>query len=476
MRNLTGAFHRQRPAGGGGRVRQGPLGEMSADERRWCAGALIAEVGRYGDKHHSVSALASSADSDSIAAPLPAKDPRDDPGNRRSWRRWPNRSHTLSGRVHQCRKRCGGAPRTKTPRSGAAVRGAVAMLSNHLARNGQRRPREGRAPAPGRPEGKQDAPELARRALADGSIDVETELEDLDIASRRGRDSVSIMHMLGRAPDIPVTEWFVAKMGRAVVDTWTGEREVIGGPNYEFRSNATDGLAEIILSLPRTILDYCLPFLDAVDTRPDRVASFVRSLVAHMDGPSVGRPFWDVWRAFADQTIRAPWIPDTVSADYKGAELVRCMVFDMEWLKGPHWEYLAGHEERVCGFVDSLPPTPHVLASFARYLYASGAGIQPGPIEGGSRPPAGRRSGRDARQRRYGLLSSACASEVRLRDACNAEEGSRLTERHITDTGSACGCGLACRIQYARRLCNTERLHVIAPRGPQRGLGRWGCA
>lgn len=357
-------------------------GEMSADERRWCAGALIAEVGRYGDKHHSVSALASSADSDSIAARSLTKILANDPGNRKILEAVAQSLTHASPAV--CLSSARGVGEHLGPKHRNLVlrcAGAVAMLSNLSAGNGQRRPREGRAPAPGRPEGKQDTPELVRRALADGSINAEAELEDLDLASRRGRDSVPIMHMLGRAPDLPVTGRFVARMGRAVVDTWAEEYEVFGGPDYEFRNNATNGLAEIVLSLPRTILDYCRPFLDAVDARPDRVASFVRSLIAYMDGPSAGRPFWDVWRAFADRTIKAPWIPDTVSADSKGAELVRCMVFDMEWLKGSRWEYLAGHEERVCGFVGRLPPTPHVLASFARYLYASGAGSNPTPLK-----------------------------------------------------------------------------------------------
>jgi len=357
--------------------------EMSAGERRWCAGALIAEVGRYSDEHHSVSALASSADSDSIAARSLPKILANDPGNRKILEAVARSlTHASPAVCLSSAKGVGEHLGLKHRDMVLQCAGAVAMLSNLLAGNEQRRPREGRAPAPGRPEGKQDAPELARRALADGSIDVEAELEDLDLAARRGRDSVPIMHMLGRAPDLPVTGRFVARMGRAVVDTWAEEYEVIGGPNYEFRSNATYSLAEIILSLPRTILDYCRPFLDAVDARPDRVASFVRSLVAYMDGSSAGRPFWDVWQAFADRTIKAPWISGTVSGDSKGAGLVRCMVFDMEWLKdSQHWAYLAGHEERVCEFVGRLPPTPHVLASFARYLYASGAGSNPAPLK-----------------------------------------------------------------------------------------------
>ena len=83
-------------------------------------------------------------------------------------------------------------------------------------------------------------------------------------------------------------------------------------------------------------------------------------------------------QALADRIIKAQWTPDTVSGDSKGAELIRRMMFGKGWLDGPrHWEYLAGHEERVSWFVGRLPPTPHVLASFAHYLYVSGAGSNP---------------------------------------------------------------------------------------------------
>ena len=358
--------------------------EMSADERRWCADALIVEVGRYSDdKDYGASALALSVDSDSIAARSLPKILANDPDDKKILEVVARSLTHASPAV--CLSSARGVGEHLEPKHRNLVlrcAGVVAMLSNLSTGNGQRRPQKGRTPVPDGSEGERDErdePELARRALADESIDVEAELEDLDLASRRGRDAaVSIMHMLGRAPDLPVTGRFVARVGRAVVDTWAEEYEVFGGPDQEFRSNATSGLAEIILSLPCTMLNYCRPFLNMVDARPDRVASFIGSLTTHMDGSSAGRPFWDVWQAFADRIIKAQWTPDTVSVDSKGAELVRRMMFGTGWLEGPRrWEYLAGHEERVSGFVGRLPPTPHVLASFAQYLYVSGAGSNP---------------------------------------------------------------------------------------------------
>ena len=45
------------------------------------------------------------------------------------------------------------------------------------------------------------------------------------------------------------------------------------------------------------------------------------------------------------------------------------------------WAYLAGHEERIVEFAGHLPSTPHVLESFARYLYGSGAGTDPAALK-----------------------------------------------------------------------------------------------
>ena len=359
--------------------------EMSADERMWCAGALAAEVGRYSDdRDYGASVLSFSADSDSIAARSLPKILAGDPDNETILAAVA-RSLTHESPAVRLNSAKGVGEHLEPRHSSLVLRcaGAVAMLSNLLAGNGQRRPQEGRESIADRSGGGRDAPELARRALVDRSIDTEGELENLDLASRRGRDAaVSIMHMLGRAPDLPVTERFIARLGRAVVDTWTKEHETLGGPDQEFSRNAAGGLAEVILSLPRTMLDYCRPFLDAVDARPDRVASFIGSLATHMDGSSAGLPFWDVWRAFADRITKAPWAPGIVSNDSKGAELVRRMMFGTGWFEGPRrWECLAGHEERVGEFVGRLPPTPHVLASFAHYLYVSGAGSNPVPLK-----------------------------------------------------------------------------------------------
>ena len=359
--------------------------EMSADERRWCVDEIASEVGRCSDNtNHSASVPTFFTDSDSIAARSLPKMLAADPDNEKILEAVAV-SLTHASRAVRFNSAIGAGEYLEPKRRDLLLRcaGVLAMFPNLSAGKGRRRPQEGRESIPGRFGSERDAPELARRAFVDGSVNAEAELEELDFAARCSRDAaLHIMHALGRAPDLPAAKRFVAKAGRAVVDTWTDEYETIGCRGQMFAFNAVRGLAEIILSLPRAPLQYCRPFLDAVDARPDRVASFIRSLAMQMGAPSAALPFWDAWQAFADKTIEASWTPDVVFEDSKGAELIRCMVLDMGWPKdSQRWARLPGHEERVVEFAGLLPPTPHVLESFARYLYGSGAGTDPAALK-----------------------------------------------------------------------------------------------
>ena len=359
--------------------------EMAMDERRWCADEIVCEVGRNSDNtNYGASVLSFSTDSDSIAARSLPRILASDPGDGKILEAVAI-SLTHPFRAVRRNSAIGAGEYLEPKHHDLLLRcaGVLAMLPNLLAGKGRYRPQKGRGRIPGRPGGERAAPELARRAFMAGSVDAEAELDELDLAARRGRDAaLHIMHALGRAPDLPAAKRFVAKVGRAVVGTWTDEHETIGGRGQMFAFNAVRGLAGIILSPPRAPLHYCRPFLDAVDTHPDRVAPFIRSLARQLDAPSAGLRFWDVWRAFADRIIKAPWIPDVVSGNSRGAELIRRMALDMgRPMDSRRWAYLAGHEERVCGFVCRLPSTPHVLASFARYLCVSGAGSNPAPLK-----------------------------------------------------------------------------------------------
>ena len=119
--------------------------EMSIDERRWCAGALITEVGRYSDsKDHGAPVWSLSADSDSIAARSLPKILASDPDNRKILEAVARSLTHASSSV--CLSSAKGVGEHLEPEHRSLMlqcAGTVAMFSNLLAGNGQRRPAGG---------------------------------------------------------------------------------------------------------------------------------------------------------------------------------------------------------------------------------------------------------------------------------------------------------------------------------------------
>ena len=81
----------------------------------------------------------------------------------------------------------------------------------------------------------------------EGAVDFEAELESMDLGSRQRMDAaISIICMLGRAPDLPVADRFVARTAQAAVDACAAE-----AVSYDyFGHNASNELAVVVLSLP----------------------------------------------------------------------------------------------------------------------------------------------------------------------------------------------------------------------------------
>ena len=141
-------------------------GEMSIEERRWCAGALAAEVWRYSDhKRHLISPISFPTDSDSIAAHSLPKILANDPDDRKILAAVAcSLAHASPAVRLSSAKGVGEYLEPKHRSLALQCAGAVAMLSNLLAGNGQRRSQKGRTPIPNWYNGKQSVPELARRA------------------------------------------------------------------------------------------------------------------------------------------------------------------------------------------------------------------------------------------------------------------------------------------------------------------------
>ena len=357
--------------------------EMSDDERRWCTDTLIAEIELCSDdKDVNVNLRSHPMGSDSMSARiLPkilARHPRDKKALKAAAESLTHESHAV--RLNAAR---GVADFLGPSHPDLALRcaGIVAMLPN-ISSDKQQSHEKRSVPSSG---GSQAAPtpsEAARQKLLEGPIDAERELEILDIKSGPGSDAaMSIILMLGRAPDLPVAGKFIARVVRAVVGTFAAERQA----DYvdfgdEFVDKTMKALAEASLSTPGGIAPYCRPFLDAVDEHPDGAALFVEGLIFCSDKASAPS-FWTLWQEFADRIPKAPWIHALSSDDSVGAELILRMTLNVDLLRGLRYhKHLLNDEGRVSDLVDRLPATPYVLASFMGYLSTYGKRSQTAPL------------------------------------------------------------------------------------------------
>ena len=254
--------------------------------------------------------------------------------------------------------------------------GAVAMFSNLFVRKKQQQIREGVQWLPGGINDIQNLWRQARDAFVQGTIDTERELENLDLASHHGRyASERILLMLSKSPDLAITKDLFIRTGQKFVETWAAGHSMQDTPTYSgFNDSMMLLLARIILDLPSHLVSPCCePFLDAVDGHPDEISFLVELLVIEEDKRSNKTCFWDIWQAFADRIVDAPWFSQLGSNHSTRAPLVDKMLLKLVWKKGARsWRHLVGHEEQVNRFVIKLPAVPLVLAALVHYLYAVG--------------------------------------------------------------------------------------------------------
>ncbi len=354
--------------------------DMGEDDRQWCADTLVSEIERDGDGRFLMArVLADTAGAEYAAFILPSILARD-PGNKRIMRT------VIQAATHGSAKvsimAAGGVVEyLGSQHRGLALRcaGAAAMLSNSLAQYERQRVRGGQAES----DEKRDMRNLLERvrgAAMDGSVDTKEELTKLDIGSQHGRNAaLYTMSMLRGAPDIPLAKDFIVRVGQAVVDAWTAERESPGGhADVLAWNNVTDGLADALLALPPDDVSRCCwPFLDAVDQHPDKLAWFVATLVRR-GGASAKSSFWHIWRAFAGRIVNAWRASGIRTRSYADADLVNRMLFNIGWIDDPRkLPLLVDHEDDVNNFVTSLPAEPSILTSFAHYLYSVGESALP---------------------------------------------------------------------------------------------------
>ena len=349
--------------------------DMEVDDRRWCIDRLVTEVERGSD---------SLMDSDVPAARVLPKILAHDPENvdilaavvraithERS-------EVTLSAAV-------GVGEHLGTQNREMIVRcaGALAMRANLLDEYEQRSPIGERQALYGPPDYGIELVGQVRQAFLEGTIDSETQLASLDFRSWHGRDFArQILSVLEPLPDLALSQRFLQRVAQEVMDSWGNEEE--DWPHqrdHELEYAMLPRVARWVLGLSSAnALDCCQPILSAVDHHPEEVGTFIAYLVLwEQDEPHEHETcFWDIWRAFAESILEAPWLP-CIEFDYSpGADLIRNMLFGRSAVREVRtWAHLDGHEDEVDAFVKRLPATRPILSAYIEYLHEVGAGALP---------------------------------------------------------------------------------------------------
>ena len=219
----------------------------------------------------------------------------------------------------------------------------------------------------------QSASVLARERFLEGSIDAEHELNVLNPTSGYGTLAVkSILEILARMPETPISKQFFAKLARSIAAYWAS-RDKIG---FEREYDLVNRLAHFVLASPtEESMHCCQPFLDAVDEHPDKVATFIECLIGQEDSipPREKSCFWDVWQAFAQRISSASWLPQVYARHSNGKDLVKIILLSTYWKEDVrHWQRLDGHEHEISELATQLPSTPVVMDAYTHYLHAIG--------------------------------------------------------------------------------------------------------
>ena len=349
--------------------------DMAVDDRRWCIDRLVTEIERGSD---------SLMDSDAPAARMLPMILAHDPENLDILAAVA-RAITHERSEVRLSAAVGVGEYLGTQNREMALRcvGAFAMLVNLLDEYEQRSPIGERQTLFGPADYEIEVADQVRQAFLEGTIDGEAQLAFLDFRSWHGRDIARyILSVLEPLPDLDLSQRFLQRVAQGVADSWSNEEE--DWPHqrdYDFEYAMLPRLAKWVLGLSSAnALDCCQPILSAVDHHPEEVGTFIAYLVLwEQDEPHEHETcFWDIWRAFADSILEAPWLPGLESNYSTGADLVRRMLFGRIGVgSASTWTHLDGHEGEVDAFVTGLPATGPVLSAYIEYLYGVGTGALP---------------------------------------------------------------------------------------------------
>lgn len=358
--------------------------DLGADDRRWCLDTLMAEVERDSDDHTLVIQVTNNPmNADRYGAyvlpMLLAQHPGDTTILKAIGRALTHPSTQVSLWAAEGVSEYLGSEHNDVM---MACAGVIAMQANLFEKHQNQGNRDDNQQLSISSSAAQRVRDQVRETFVAGAINAEEEIAALDLTSWQGRFvAARLLAILRTVPDLALSQDFFVRAAQALATSWASKRQPWnGGRDYSFENDVIDRLANIALTLPSdAALFLCKPFLDAVGRYPGEVETFVETLISREDTRSSHMTcFWDIWQAFADRILDAPWLPWLDSYHSSEMELVGKMLLGVPWKDGiRQWHRLDGHEYQIDEFVTGLPAISPIVAAYARYLYEVGEGSLP---------------------------------------------------------------------------------------------------
>ena len=174
---------------------------------------------------------------------------------------------------------------------------------------------------------------------------------------------------------------FFTRLADLLTQAWQRERRENSDSrrDYELEAEALGALAGFALDCSaEDAIRVARPIINATDSSPDKVADFVRHLTMSEDVRQTDSPFWEIWDAIAQASIKARWVEYLGHRHSSGQELIRTLMLNSHWKKGLRvWAKLGQHHTRVDELFSKLPASADVLGGYAHFLFHVGGDSLP---------------------------------------------------------------------------------------------------
>jgi hypothetical protein len=115
------------------------------------------------------------------------------------------------------------------------------------------------------------------------------------------------------------------------------------------------------------------PILGAVARHPREVGRIIEGLTIEEDKKHTKNHYWSLWKLFAKEVKRAPWLLQLDHRYPTGHEVLTAILLASNWKEDARtWRSLEGHFHLVDQLFTELPLVPIVLDDYLRFLYYVG--------------------------------------------------------------------------------------------------------